>query len=119
VLPLTFWDRVLVGSFATFLVIGLVVDWINAFGPANGGITPKNVHEWNWPPRPVFDVYWCQKNTKAARENATAVGAALDGALLTRCCVCSCCRVVRDLRSRAASEPCLDQGEWTDALRAS
>lgn len=45
VLPMTGLDRLIVGSLATFLVIGLVVDWINAIGPAHGGITPENVHE--------------------------------------------------------------------------
>jgi hypothetical protein len=35
-----------------------VVDWINSVAPHNGGITEKNVHEFSWPPRPVFDVYW-------------------------------------------------------------
>ena len=58
VLPLTWVDRLLVCSFATFFVIGCVVDWINAIAPAHGGITPKNVDQYNWPPRPVFDIYW-------------------------------------------------------------
>jgi len=57
VLPMTTLDRVLVGSFATFFVIGVVVDYINAFGPANG-ITRENTKDWNWPPQVVWDLYF-------------------------------------------------------------
>lgn len=51
-------DQLIVGSFATFFVIGVFVDWINAWGPHHRGITSKNVHEFQWPPRFIYDVYW-------------------------------------------------------------
>jgi len=50
-------DQLLVISMALFFVIGLCVDYINAFAPI-GGVTVESSLTWKWPPSSVWSCYW-------------------------------------------------------------
>jgi len=56
-----FVDRLIIGSFGTFCVIGIFIDYINAVAPV-GGVSPEAAKTWSWPPQFMFPAYfwWCR-----------------------------------------------------------
>ncbi|CAF1115921.1 unnamed protein product [Rotaria sordida] len=55
-------DKIIIGTFITFFIFAITIDYINSVAPVHEEIRDENTSKWLWPPQFVFKLFywWCE-----------------------------------------------------------